>query len=69
MSDSHLHVATNVPTLLVHGSQYGIKGDRHLRAPEGTPLANLQLTLLDKLGVDVEHFGDSTGELRLVTGV
>ena len=69
MSDSHLHVATNVPTLLVHGSRYGIEGDRHLHAPDGTPLANLQLTLLDKLGVDVEHFGDSTGELRLVTGV
>ena len=38
-------------------------------AEDGTPFANLQMTLLDKLGIDVEQFGDSNGELRLVTGV
>ena len=35
----------------------------------GTPFANLQMTLLDKLGLAVERFGDSNGELKLVTGV
>ena len=69
MSDSHLHIPTNVPTVLVHGPQYDIKGNRHVEAAAGTPLANLQLTLLDRLGIDVERFGDSTGELSLVTGV
>ena len=38
-------------------------------ATAGTPFANLHMTLLDKLGLDVERFGDSNGELKLVTGV
>jgi hypothetical protein len=42
---------------------------RHLRYPKGTPLANLGLTLLDKLGVPLERFGDSTGELALLSDV
>jgi hypothetical protein len=37
--------------------------------PKGTPLANLSLSLLDKFGVNVETFGDSTGELPLLSGV
>ena len=50
-----------------------IKGGRHLVYPEDTPLTNLQLTLLDKMGVPVEKLGDSTGKFselpqpRLIT--
>ena len=39
----------------------GIKGGRYVRYAKGTPLANLHVTVLDKLGVQVEKFGDSTG--------
>jgi hypothetical protein len=69
MSDSNLHIPTDVPTLLIAGKELGIKGNRALRYPERTPLANLQLTILDKLGLPVERFGDSTGELNNLTGV
>ena len=69
MSDSNLHLPRNLPTVLVHGKGYGIQGNRHIMAQDGTPFANLHMTLLDRLGLDVERFGDSSGELELVTGV
>jgi hypothetical protein len=49
---------------VVGGSAAGITGGRYLRYPQGTPLANLHVTLLDKLGVHVDKFGDSTGKLE-----
>ena len=42
---------------------------RYLRYPQDTPLANLHVTILEKLGVPVEAFGDSTGGLDRLTGV
>jgi len=67
MSDSNLHLMWDVPTMVVGGRDFGITGGRHIRYPKGTPLANLQLTLLDKMGVRVDRFGDSTGKLNLVS--
>ena len=67
MSDSNLHLPKQVPTLVVGGKEHGITGSRHLQCPDGTPLANLELTLLEKLGLQVERFGDSTGELNLLS--
>ena len=68
MSDGHMHLPKNVPTLLVAGKDLGIRGNRFIEYPpdDGTPLANLQLTLLEKLGLDVEKFGDSNG---MLTGI
>ena len=68
MSDGHMHLPKNVPSLIVAGRNFGIKGNRFLQYPldDGTPLANLQLTLLEKLGLPVEKFGDSDG---MLTGV
>ena len=63
MSDSNQHRPVNVPTLVAGGRALGVKGGRHLRAPAGTPLANLQLALLDTVGARVERHGDSTGHL------
>ena len=63
MSDSNLHLARNLPTLVLGGRSHGIRGDQHLRYEKGTPFCNLQLTLLQKMGVNVESFGDSTREL------
>ena len=69
MSDSNLHLHKNLPITVVHGKNMGITGNRHVRAKEGTPLANLQMTLLGKMGVGVDRFGDSEGELDLLTGI
>ena len=43
----------------------GIEGGRHIRYPQDTPIANLYITLLDKLGIRIDTFGDSTGKLDL----
>ena len=58
MSDGNLHIPENVPTLLVSGHGLGVKGNRYLQYPEGTPLANMQLTILEKMGVARDAFGD-----------
>jgi len=65
MSNSNIHLPYDVPTLVVGGSA-AARG-QHVRYPDGTPLTNLQLTLLDRLGVPVEQFGDSTGMLNLLS--
>jgi len=65
LSDGNMHLYTDLPVLLVAGRATGIAGDRHLRVADGTPMANLYLTLLDTAGVRVERFGDSTGRLEL----
>jgi hypothetical protein len=67
LSDGNLHIFKNLPVLLVGGGSGQIKGGRHLRYPKDTPMANLYLTLLDKLGVPVESLGDSTGKLELLS--
>ncbi len=69
MSDGNTHNNFNVPVVVVGGWDHNIKGNRHLRYPKGTPLANLHLSLLLKYGVHAESFGDSTGNLELLSGV
>ena len=69
MSDSNLHIPTNVPTVLVSGKSFGITGNRYIQAEERTPLANLQLSILERFGMPMEHFGDSNGELKMLTKV
>jgi len=63
MSDSNIHDPKNLPILLAGGGAGQLKGGTHLRFPKDTPLANLHLSLLDKLGVHLEKLGDSAGEL------
>ena len=65
LSDANVHMHHNLPTLVVGGGG-GMKGGRHLKYKEGTPLNNLFLTMLNKAGVHAESFGDSTGELTNV---
>lgn len=66
ISDSNEHLHTNLPILVVGGGSGELQGGRHVRVPDNTPIANLHLTLLEKLGVGMEHLGDSTGQLRTV---
>ena len=63
MSDGNAHDPKNLPLLLAGGGAGRLKPGRHIRYAEGTPLANLHLTLLDKLGAPIEEIGDSTGPL------
>ena len=64
ISDGDLHNHIDMPILLVGGAAGHLKGSRHLAFSTDTPLANLYITLLDKLGVRQERFGDSTGGLE-----
>jgi hypothetical protein len=69
MGDSNLHDPRNLPILVAGGAAGQIRGGRHLRYPKETPLTNLYLTVLDKVGVPVEQVGDSTGHIAHLTGV
>ena len=64
ISNSDRHTHGPLPTFLVGGGAGTLKGGRHLVYPEHTPLTNLQLTLLNKLGVPTETLGDSNGQFR-----
>jgi hypothetical protein len=64
ISDSNTHFHEDLPIALVAGKATGIKGGRYIKNPGGTPIANLYITLLDKLGVQVDKFGDATGTLN-----
>lgn len=61
MSNSNEHLMLNVPTMVFGTKAFDIAGGRHLRAKKGTPLANLQLALMGRMGVRLENFGDSDG--------
>lgn len=65
MSEGNGHVPRNLPLLLVGGGSGRIRGGRHIKYADGTPLANMHLGLLDKLGVRVEAHGNSTGPVSL----
>jgi hypothetical protein len=69
ISNSDRHTHGPLPTLLVGGGGGTLKGGRHLVYPEHTPLTNLQLTLLNLLGVPAERIGDSTGQFKDLSGV
>jgi hypothetical protein len=65
MSEGNGHVPLNLPIIIVGGASGEIKGGRHVKAPAGTPLANMHVSLLNKLGVPVEKHGNSTGTFNL----
>jgi hypothetical protein len=61
MSNSNAHDHFPLPNVLAGGAAGRVKGNRHLRYPDHTPMANLLLTMLDRVGVREEKLGDSTG--------
>src|SRR5579883_1616725 len=63
MSNSNLHNHFPLPNLVVGGAAGRMKGNRHIRCEDHTPMTNLLLAVLDKGGVSLEKLGDSTGEL------
>lgn len=64
MSNSNVHNHSPLPVLVAGGAAGKMKGGRHLVYPEGTPMSNLLLTILDKAGVPQDRVGDSTGMLE-----
>jgi hypothetical protein len=64
LSNPNEHAHTDLPLLLVGGAG-GLRGGRHLQFPQGTPMMNLLLSMLDRVGLPVEQYGDSTGRLEL----
>lgn len=69
ISDGNRHLHTNLPLLLAGGAAGRLRGGRHVRFAEDTPLTNLQLTMLEKLGVEIDNLGDSTGTVGQLSEV
>ena len=64
LSDSNAHTHDDLPAVLAGGGSGALRGGRHLRYPDRTPMTNLFVTLLDKLGSHREQVGDSTGRIE-----
>ena len=65
LGDSNVHNHKRVPIFLAGHANGQLKGNLHVRAKDSTPMANILLTIAHKLGVDVESFGDSNGEVAI----
>jgi hypothetical protein len=65
MGNSNLHDNYPIPAILVGGANGAHVGGKNVAPPERTPLANLHLTILDKLGIKQAKFGNSTGLLAI----
>jgi hypothetical protein len=63
MGNPNVHDHVNLPIVVAGGGTATHKGGRHIRYKEPTPLANLHLTLLDKVGVKLDSFADSQGKI------
>jgi hypothetical protein len=63
MGNPNVHDHINLPIIVAGGAAGGMKGGRHIRFDQPTPLANLHLTLLDKVGVRLDKFADSSGKI------
>ena len=66
ISDGNLHDHSNLPLILLGGATGQLKGGRHLRYPDKTPMTNLLVSLLGKVDGRLDSLGDSTGRLREV---
>ena len=69
ISDGNIHFHMDLPIIVAGGGGGTLQGGRHLRYASDTPLTNLYVSVLDKLGVPVEQFGDSTGKLPYLSEI
>jgi len=66
MANPNLHSHRRCPLIVLGKANGQLEGNLHLKAPDGTPMANVMLDLMHKIGLDdVESFGDSTGPFSL----
>ncbi len=68
ISDGNAHAHDDLPILVAGRAGGTVKTGRHVRCPRETPLTNLYVSILDRLGVTVPGFGDSTGRLDGLAG-
>jgi hypothetical protein len=64
MGNPNVHYHINLPIIVAGGAAGNMRGGRHIRFKKPTPLANLHLTLLSKVGVQLESFADSNGKVE-----
>jgi hypothetical protein len=64
MGNPNLHDHTNLPIIVAGGAAGNMQGGRHIKFDQATPLANLHLTLLDKVGANLPSFADSSGQVE-----
>ena len=64
LGNPNLHEHSNLPVLLAGGGTGTLKSGRHIKYPDETPMTNLLVSLLDKVGVPMDKVGDSTGKLE-----
>jgi len=64
MGNPDVHDHRQLPILLAGGGGGSFTGGRHIRYNEPAPLANLLLTMLDKAGIEMDRFADSTGKIQ-----
>ena len=70
MGDSNLHNHRRCPLILLGHAGGRLGGNQHIKAPDGTPMANAMLSMMHTLGMeDVKQFGDSTDALTLRANV
>lgn len=69
IGDGNRHNHDDLPVVIAGGKSAGLRGDRHLAFEQGTPMTNLYLSLLDRMGAPIEQFGDSTGRLEELSGL
>ena len=65
MSNSNVHAHDQLPILVAGGGAGRLKGNRHIKVPNDTPLSNLLVGMLDKAGVSTNKLGDSSGRIDL----
>jgi hypothetical protein len=65
MGDGNVHNHKRVPLFIAGHASGKLQGNLHVRTKDSTPMANVFLTMLHKLGVDVKSFGDSNGEVEI----
>jgi hypothetical protein len=69
LSDGNRHLHENLPILLAGRGDGSVKPGQHIVLEKETPITNLYLTLLDRMGVRPETIGDSTGKVEHISGV
>jgi hypothetical protein len=64
MGNPNLHDHHNLPIIVAGGAAGQVQGGRHIEYSQSTPLANLHLTLFEKVGLHLESFADSHGKIN-----
>ena len=65
LGDSNAHNHKRLPIMLAGKASGQVKGNQHVRTPDGTPMANVLLTILQRLGMKDKSIGDSTGVIAI----